>query len=543
MSIKSGLVSMLFDKGLNRLLVLLVVVTLAIMGLRGLTFPSQLAGGDRLWLLTIDVSFEGVENQSLVNVNIPYTTPYVQLVQQNIAHPGLRISHSRGGDNPRRGVSAIARRDGPLSLAVEFTLQQSSAPSLPVVSLPLSSKSRELYLKDESWLNLEQPELQGLARRLAQAAQDEQQLLLKIYQYCHGLKALPNTSKAQPDTSVPLSRVIASQKASARQRALLFVALARAVQVPARMVTGFVLRESLDLQPHFWVQAYSDDAWMSFDPFHGYQRDLPENFVPFVYNSEAIAQVIRGDRLSVEYALEEDFSAVLKMNQRYWYSVFDLSRLNLETRNTLATLLLLPLGVLITAIFRHFIGVHSYGVFTPTLLALAVIYNSWQTSLTILAVMISFAVLGRRAFPRKLSRTPRLAIIFTLVALSMAIGVSLIDYYMPSPDGYAVLLPIVILTSLVDRFYNTLDDKGVSIASIRLFWTIIITIACLPLVHFKPLGHLLVRYPELHLLTLACILYITHYRGKTLSRFVPAILKEPAANASDDVRPVRSDDA
>ena len=262
---------------------------------------------------------------------------------------------------------------------------------------------------------------------------------------------------------------------------------------------------------------------------------MPENYLPFTHLDNNIVNLTNGNKLIVDYSLEENFEVFEKTQHRYehWLGILDLTRLNLETRTVLASLLLLPLGVLITATFRHFIGIHSYGVFTPTLLALAITHNQWQTTLVTLAVIIFFSTLGRRVFPRKLSRTPRLSIIFTLVAISMAMGVSVIDYYIPSPEGYAVLLPIVILTSLIDRFFLTLDDKGQRVAYIRLFWTFVITITCLPVLLLQPLGHFLVKFPEIHLITLAAILFITHYRGRKLSRFVPALLKEPVKSKKE----------
>ena len=54
------------------------------------------------------------------------------------------------------------------------------------------------------------------------------------------------------------------------------------------------------------------------------------------------------------------------------------------------------------------------------------------------------------------------------------------------------------------------------IAMGRLLWTIIIMLLCLPVVQFEELGHLLLKYPEIHLMTLASFLVISIYKGKQL---------------------------
>ena len=48
----------------------------------------------------------------------------------------------------------------------------------------------------------------------------------------------------------------------------------------------------------------------------------------------------------------------------------------------LKVILLLPLGALVTAIVRTIIGTRTFGTFTPTLLALAFVYNDWRTGVS-----------------------------------------------------------------------------------------------------------------------------------------------------------------
>ena len=77
-----------------------------------------------------------------------------------------------------------------------------------------------------------------------------------------------------------------------------------------------------------------------------------------------------------------------------------------------------------------------------------------------------------------------------------------------------ILLPIIILTSLVDRFYNTIEDNGMKTAVIRMVWTVVIALLCLPIIQFETLGHLILQFPEIHLITLALFLLISLYKGK-----------------------------
>jgi len=130
-------------------------------------------------------------------------------------------------------------------------------------------------------------------------------------------------------------------------------------------------------------------------------------------------------------------------------------------------------------------------------------------------------ITGRAFLPSKMSRSPRLTIVYTLVALSMVFSVSILEFFRINPEGYTILLPIVILANLVDYIYNTLDENGLNIAMRRLAWTIVIAFICFFLLRLDWLGHWLVSYPEYHLFTLAVSLWFPLYQGKTCVQLKP----------------------
>ena len=63
--------------------------------------------------------------------------------------------------------------------------------------------------------------------------------------------------------------------------------------------------------------------------------------------------------------------------------------------------------------------------------------------------------------PEKMTRVPRLSIILTIVAVGMVFSISIMDYYKLNPNPAVILLPIIVLTNLVDRFYKTTDEGGI----------------------------------------------------------------------------------
>jgi hypothetical protein len=178
---------------------------------------------------------------------------------------------------------------------------------------------------------------------------------------------------------------------------------------------------------------------------------------------------------------------------------------------------------------RQIGGIRTYGTFTPTLIALAIVHVDWSTAL-IAFVFVATIGISIRAYlgGLNLQRTALLSIVFTLVAISMSLVISGFMYFDPGSDSIAILLPVVILTMLVDRIYTIADQRGLRTAMIRLVWTVVSALVSLIILLQANWSFWLVAYPELHAITLACIIIFGQYRGRRLSQF-PALswLHEP----------------
>jgi hypothetical protein len=124
--------------------------------------------------------------------------------------------------------------------------------------------------------------------------------------------------------------------------------------------------------------------------------------------------------------------------------------------------------------------------------------------------------------------------VFTLVAMSMSIVVSGISYFDPGVDNTVTLLPLVILTMLVDRIYTVYDERGLHTAVVRLAWTVIAAIAALFVLLQAHWGAWLVAYPEAHAITLAIVIIIGLYNGPRLKQLTAfKWLQEPDRKLRD----------
>lgn len=474
--------------------------------------------GDSFWDVRIKVQVkEPVTAGIVAQVAIPADTDRIRNIGQNLVHPGWRVRFVSDPDwGIGRQMRLVATNGKTNGFELGFTLRLSSTPLMQIPSLrrKLSARARERYLRNEPILDIENETIVKDVSRLVSKSKSNSGLLTRIFNQTHQFIPLSYTSVKQ---SIP--QVIASGRASSLERAYAMVALCRAAHIPARLVTGLLLKENREAHLHHWVEVYvTGKGWLSYDPLHGYKQELPNNFLPFVKNRADLVEIKSSNKISVDYTITAAEESLDFFNNEGmgWKSIFYLTRLPLEVRNVLAHLLLLPLAVLLTTLFRTLTGVRSYGAYMPALFALSWVSTEWQMTTITMSLVLLFAVIGRSVLPSKMSRQPRLTAILILVVLAVAATISLMDFLHWRQEGKVLLLPVVITAILVDLFYKALEKEGPVSAFTRLVWTMVQVAICLPVMQFESLGHWLVAHPETHLLTLAITLSITAYRGRKL---------------------------
>ena len=506
------------QRSLRSTIVVLILAGLILTAWRYSVEPEAAAApGDRLWDVELSIRASAVAGKTSVEIAAPLNTRFLRVIGQNISHSAWRQSfRQHEGTESVRGFAFVASKDGNLSIHAVFSVHASATPRLGTDSTgkPLEAEIRETYLRDHPVLQIEHPDVAGLAAKLAADMDERGSLPDAIYDEVRLLR------ERADEGLLEVPEILAGRRAHARERAFTMVALCRAARIPARLVKGLVLRESAAAALHFWVEVYQSGRWQPFDPAFGYREVLPPNYLPFVKGVREAVGFSATSNYGVEYSIvnADPLLDLPESTHGDWREVLDLTRLPLDTRIMLAALMLLPFGALLTAVFNEVIGIRSFGVFTPTLLALSLVYVPWQSAAVVLAVVLLLGVGGRAVIPGQLSRVPRLSLVLTLVALGIGVSASLMEYFDIAMGGQLVLLPIVILASMVDRFYSLLDDKGLHTAIFRLAWTLLLAVLCIPIIRYEELGHALIRYPELHLVTLAVILALTLYKRKRLSQ-------------------------
>jgi hypothetical protein len=187
----------------------------------------------------------------------------------------------------------------------------------------------------------------------------------------------------------------------------------------------------------------------------------------------------------------------------------------------LRVLLLVPLGALVVAMFRNLVGITTYGTFMPVLIALALRGFPLGLGLVLVAFVIVLGFVGRFALEKlRLLMVPRLSILLCLVVLAVTL-LALTGQDTGLSSFFAgALLPIVILTMLIERVYITTSEEGAREALLRAFWSVLVAAAIHPIFRNVHAEYLMFSFPELVLVVMGLLVWIGGYMGYRVTDLV-----------------------
>jgi hypothetical protein len=252
---------------------------------------------------------------------------------------------------------------------------------------------------------------------------------------------------------------------------------------------------------------------------HDFFETTPDNFIVLgrsnVAAVEATGVSAIGHRFQSlrEHLRPDEIANLLAPDNRAlaWMSLY---RLPVTWQAVLRVLLLVPLGALVVALFRNLVGITTYGTFMPVLIALALRGFPLGLGLALVALVIVLGFLARFGLEKlRLLMVPRLSILLCIVVLAVTV-LALSGQDTGLSDFFAgALLPIVILTMLIERVYITTSEEGARQALLRAFWSVLVAGAIHPIFRNAHAEYLMFSFPELVLVVMGLLIWIGGYMG------------------------------
>lgn len=471
--------------------------------------------GEGRWRLTYRANFTTERADEKLQIAIPIESPFLRVFKQNLNYSDLTPEDS-GTVLHRSMIDLVAPEAGEHSLSASFDFELSRVPQFSVPTEQSSHTGNEVarWLRSTRSIQANSPVIQNALAELKLDLAPSVRLEQRIYQFCR--------SETEDDGEAwqnDAESTVEDRMGTELGRAKAMVALCRAGKIPARLVTGFEIKDTDSLRPVFWVEVLQDRKWVVYDPVRGFDGALPWNWLPVRIDGERIVSNIDSDQIEVEYALTHLANGGFSSSEaRPLSSVFDLKRLPVAVHEVISVILLLPLGALVSAFVQTVIGIRTIGTFSPTLIALSFILADWRTGVVVFALVILIGLVARSLVdPLRLLMVPRLGFMLTLVVVFLVFTISVLDYLRLTPSPQAVLLPMVILTMTIERLYVSNLEEG-SVTAIQLMLgTIVVSFCCYLTLGWKAVGTIILHYPESHFFTLALLVVLGRYTGYRLT--------------------------
>lgn len=302
--------------------------------------------------------------------------------------------------------------------------------------------------------------------------------------------------------------------------------------IAAQLARGVRLEEGKKAsKADLMLEAHDGQRWRIYD-LHTAKEGLPKNFIVFQRGGVSLLDVSGGRNSKIRFSVLKSVAPSLKMAEHRaklskFAKVFDFSIYNLPllAQNALKWLMIFPLGILITVLFRNIIGLKTMGTFTPMLIAMSLVKTGFVSGLICFSIIISIGLLIRTLLSRlNLLLVPRISAVVVFVILIMQY-MTIIGYQINwETASSAIFFPIIITAWIIERASIIWEEDGPMNATKEIMYSMITAIATYFVISNEYIRHITFAFNEINLVILFIIMLLgtyTGYRLTELKRFTP----------------------
>ncbi|MCF6365456.1 MAG: hypothetical protein L3J35_04565 [Bacteroidales bacterium] len=472
--------------------------------------------------VTLEMNATGYDDDINISCFLPSNDIRQKISNEtNISESAEFTVHSE--KSGRVGNWAINKRNVEHYISYKFTFfgssQKFEIDSSLIIPKNTPSSMKE-YLETTENIQVNHPFINEIYEKHISKSNNVNEVLESIFKYVYAINPRPFKGLTDAVTAAKLN------EASCNGKSRLFVALSRKAGIPARLVGGIILSNGTKKTSHQWVEAYIQGYWVPFDALNNYYAEIPANYL----------SLYSGDYYLFSHTSNINFNYFFTINTRIQPNPSLLTELKDTPLNAykfwfiftkvgiplglIKIIILLPMGALFVAIFRNVIGIQTFGVFLPALIAIAfsetgLIYG--MSGFLFITVLVSFM-----HFPLErmgLLYVPKMAILLIFVIVSsILISILAIDaglYKM----SYVTLFPIVILTVTAERLGRKIEEDGLQKTAVLMIQTLFVASAAFFVMNSDTLESVFLAFPEILLLIIGTELWLGKWVGLRLTEY------------------------
>lgn len=137
------------------------------------------------------------------------------------------------------------------------------------------ARTRGIYCSMQKYWEIDDPLVQELSQKAAERTGDEESYARLVFQMVRDRLKL----KTHLDERIGAARAVREKEGDCDEHADLFIALLRAVRIPARRIVGHYYRGGPEPEPHAWAEMFLEGiGWVPIDPALGNFGTLSEHY-------------------------------------------------------------------------------------------------------------------------------------------------------------------------------------------------------------------------------------------------------------------------
>ena len=478
-----------------------------------LDMPVRLDPTSRVWRVEMSVVARGRSEGGRVELRIPSSDNTQILLDEQSYDDGLRFETR----DDERGRRAVWRGEFEEALVPTYSFRIHLPATDSMIPGPLRSSEAAAPQAPERAGPLPE-EIERAIRDLRLEEQDDAEAIVAT---AFGFVAheIETVAGASDDARIALRLREGSDVGKSR----LLVELLRAAGVEARLASGVELPAAGRVPLTTYAEARTARGWTRLLTSEDKPGDFPGDFVRLGAGSASVLSTtgVEASQVDVHVLRERlqpaEIASRVAPASPFWRAL-SLYRLPVETQSTLRVLLVLPFSVLLAGIFRNLIGVRTFGIFMPILIALSLRRTDLVSGLALVTSVTCAGVIGRLVLDHlRLLFVPRVCLLLCLVVL-LVTGLAQLGYaYEGRGFMSGLLFPIVILAMLIERISVTTLEEGLETTQKLFLGSLALAALTYPVFQSESMSELFFGFPELVFCVMALLVLIGGYRGYRVS--------------------------
>ncbi|MDQ6978192.1 MAG: 7TM domain-containing protein, partial [Ghiorsea sp.] len=274
------------------------------------------------------------------------------------------------------------------------------------------------------------------------------------------------------------------------------------------------------------VEVYINGYWVPFDTINNHFAELPANFLTLYYGDKVLFYHSSNVNFKYMFSMTKKLVAKASLRENLDDSILNIANVYQAfegvgiSQNLLKIILMIPIGALVTVIFRNVIGLETFGTFLPALIASAARDTGlFWGSVGFVLVIVLTALVRRGMDWLQLLHSPKMAILLTVVVM-IILGATVVSTNLGLNQlAHLSLFPIAILAITAERFSIFEAEHGLWKAFKVTLATLVVVAAAYTVMESQFLQSMFLAFPELLFVLIALNLWLGRWIGMRVTEF------------------------